>query len=99
MSEQMERIGRSMSDRYKRFHMYPIGTFIRDRKPLEFVSPTVQTEEFPDGVKLELERIYHRKELAAANERAWYWKTICIITWAVVIAVIALSESGGSLPK
>lgn len=59
---------------------------------------TVETEEFSDGVKLELERIYHRREIRELQDHADYWRMLCLVTWAIVAACVIVWLSKGALP-
>ena len=59
---------------------------------------TVETHEFSEGVKRELERIYHRRVIRNLTATADYWRGLCFITWAAIVIAVILYLSNGALP-
>ncbi len=59
---------------------------------------TVETQEFSEGMKRELERIYHRRAIRDVTAQADYWRGICFITWAAIVIAVILYLSNGALP-
>lgn len=63
------------------------------------MTPTVETCELSEGTQLELQKIYHRREIRALEDTADYWRMMCFITWAVVAACVVLWLSDGAVPN
>lgn len=58
----------------------------------------VETEEVPESVQLELQKIYHRRELRVLQDESDYWRMLCLVTWAIVAACVIVWLSKGALP-